>query len=209
MGPSIPNPKAGGNNGRLAIGGALWCEMEGCLPCGEAVVRQVLYGKRWYKANFGIDVKTVWLLDNWTHPWTYPQILKKAGIESYMYSRTISQPHNMFWWESADGSRIFAYRPLTDLHNNLPSEEKINKYLMHLNRDYGLHDGIALIGEGNHGGGAIAADVERMKQVIQERDASSPGKVKPARLSFSTPQQFTSKILENPGKLPVLGAVPW
>ena len=43
---------------------------------------------------------------------------------------------------------------------SLISKELIDEYLLGLNKKYGIHDGITLIGVGNHGGGAIKADVE-------------------------------------------------
>jgi alpha-mannosidase len=226
MGPGIPNPGASGDNGRLAIGCGLWCEVDGSLPCGESLVRNCLYGKRYYKHQFGIDVKTAWIQDAWTHPWTYPQILSKCGITSYMYTRprpeelfmlvpdslrgkflstiTKKQDERMFWWESPDGSRVFAYKPLRIGGENLPSGEAIEKYLSEINRKYGVHDGITLIGVGNHGGGAIKADVERMKSVMQERNSGIPEKMKQPGLIFSTPLRFTSTILEHPGNFPVI-----
>ena len=226
IGLGIPNPGASGDNGRLAIGSGLWCEADGSLPCGESLVRNCLYGKRYFKHQFGIDVKTAWVQDAWTHPWTYPQILKKCGITSYMYTRprpeelfmivpdslrgkylaTISkkQDERMFWWEAPDGSRVFAYKPLSLGGENLPSGEAIDNYLAELNRKYGVHDGITLIGVGNHGGGAIKADVERMHYVMQGKDSGIPEKMQQAGLIFSTPMQFTSTILEHPGHFPVI-----
>jgi alpha-mannosidase len=81
LGDRIRNPGASGSEGRLAIGSGLWCEIDGCLPCGESLVRHCLYGKRFFEHQFGIDVKTAWFQDAWTHPWTYPQILKKSRID--------------------------------------------------------------------------------------------------------------------------------
>jgi len=146
IGSGFPNPGPSGDKGRLAIGSGLWCEVDGSLPCGESLVRNCLYGKRYYQHQFGIDVKTAWIQDAWTHPWTYPQILSKCGITSYMYTRprpeelfmlvpdslkekflsTISkkQDERMFWWESPDGSRVFAYKPLSIGGENLPSGEE-------------------------------------------------------------------------------------
>ncbi len=218
----IPNPGAGGADGRLAIGSGLFCELDGSLPCGESLVRQCLYGKRYFKHQFGIDVKTAWFQDAWTHPWTFPQILKKSGIDSYMYSRprpeekfmlvpdrlkdeyltSISkeQHERMFWWESPDGSRVFAFKPLRIGGENLPDEETINEYLLELNRRYGVTDGFTLIGVGNHGGGAIKADVERMRQVMQDKKAGAAK----AELKFSTPARFINAVMEKPNNFPVI-----
>ena len=203
IGLGIPNPGPSGTKGRLAIGSGLWCEADGSMPCGESLVRQCLYGKRWYKQELGIDVKTAWFADSWTHPWTYPQILSKCGIESYMFLRG-DVGESMFWWESADGSRILAYKPLVGSDESLNTKEVIDKYMLGLNRRYGVHDGITLIGVGNHGGGALKADVERMQQVMQERNSGNQDKPKPSRIVFSTPKQYVTAILDNPGKFRVI-----
>jgi alpha-mannosidase len=203
IGSRLPNPSAGGYRGRLAIGSGLWCETDASLPCGESLVRQCLYGKRWYKYNFGIDVKTAWFQDAWTHPWTYPQILRKSGIESYMFKRA-RMDDNMFWWESADGSKVFAYKPLASDGESLPPKESIDNYLSGLNRKYGIKDGITLIGVGNHGGGLIKADVERMQLIMEERNSGIGNKMNQARIIFSTPRQFVSDVLDHPGDFPVI-----
>lgn len=226
IGSGYPNPGASGDNGRLAIGSGMWCEVDGSLPCGESLVRQCLYGKRFYQNQFGIDVKTVWVQDAWTHPWTYPQILKKCGIVSYMYTRprpeekfmlvpdslrekyltTISkiQDEKMFWWEAPDGSRVFAYKPLSLGGENLPSKETIDQYLTLLHRKYDINVGVTLIGVGNHGGGAIKENVERMRRLMQQRNSGNPEEIKQAVLMFSTPNKFTSAVLAHPGNFSVI-----
>ena len=203
IGLRLPNPSASGYRGRLAIGSGLYCETDASLPCGESLVRQCLYGKRWYKYNFGIDIKTAWFQDAWTHPVTYPQILKKSGIDSYMFKRG-RMDESMFWWESPDGSRIFAYKPLASDGESLPPKESIDKYLLELNRKYGINAGITLIGVGNHGGGLIQADVERMKLIMQERNSGIQEKMNQAQIIFSTPVQFVSAARDHPGNFPVI-----
>jgi alpha-mannosidase len=222
LGERIPNPGASGSEGRFAIGSALYCELDGSLPCGESLVRQCLYGKRFFKHQFGIDVKTAWFQDAWTHPWTFPQILKKSGINSYMYSRprpeekfmlvpdslkedylaSISkvQDDRMFWWEAPDGSRVFAYKPLRIGGESLPAEKTINEYLSEINSRYGVNDGITLIGVGNHGGGALKAEVERMQQVMKGRQENK----NKAGLVFSTPERFISTLMDQPYHFPVI-----
>lgn len=222
MGERIPNPMAGNVYGRFAVGSAVYCEFDGAVPCGESLVRQCLYGKRYFLRQFGIDVKTAWFQDAWTHPWTLPQILKKSGIDSYMFTRprpeekfmlvpdslkaeflasvTKEQNERLFWWEAPDGSRVLAYKPLRIGGENLPDQAVINDYLLELRRKYGVHDGLTLIGVGNHGGGALAADVERMRQTMSARNSGGDH----AEIRFSTPQQFVAKILSSSPQLPVI-----
>ncbi len=205
----IPNPGARGDDGRLAIGGGTWCEFDGCVPCGESLVRQCLHGKRYFLQQFGMDVKTAWFQDAWTLPWTLPQILKKSGMDACMFTR----PRNgvgeqMFWWESPDGSRVFAFKPACADGANLPVQAKLDKRLAEMHQRYGVNDDIALVGPGNHGGGALRADVERMKGVMERRATAPQADDRPPRLLFSTPAKFLEAVLAEPHSFPVVQTEP-
>lgn len=203
LGERIWNPRASGT-GRLEIAGGMWDESDGCLPCGESVVRQCLYGKRYFHYKFGIDVRTAWFQDAWTHPWTYPQILKKSGIDSYMFKRGEGgNDELMFWWEAPDGSRVFAYKPGSHGGENLPPQDVVDKRLIDLNRRYGTKDDIVLVGVGNHGGGPLRADVERMKKSMEERMQKTTGE-RPAAIKFSTPSRFLETIMKENYNFPVV-----
>lgn len=196
----LPNPEASGAAGRLAIGSGLWCEVDASVPCGESLVRQCLYGKRYFRLVFGIDVRTAWFQDAWTHPWTYPQILQKSGMDSYMFSRPRGQGESMFWWESPDGSRVFAYKPMTVDGESLPPQEAVNQRLRITAGRYGVKDDLTLIGVGNHGGGAIRADVERMRTLMAQRQTNA----EPPRIKFSTPARFVDAVLRESHSFPVI-----
>ena len=196
LGLSIPNPHGRREDmGRLKIVHGLYVESDGCCPGGEAVVRQCLYGKRWFKYKFGIDVKTAWFQDAWTHPWTYPQILRKSGIDSYMFKRGSGGDNNelMFWWEAPDGSRVFAYKPASFTGN--PSAPIWRKGTEEVRKRYGVKDYIGLVGVGDHGGGLPEGDIETMRTVM----AQMPGKA-----VFSTPQKFLDAVLSEKHDFPVV-----
>ncbi|MBE3578018.1 MAG: alpha-mannosidase [Limnochordales bacterium] len=100
--------------GRWEPLGALWVESDCNLSGGEALVRQVVYGKRFFRKEFGYDSRVAWLPDAFGFTWSLPQILRKAGIE-YFVTTKISWnqfnrfPYDLFWWEGADGSRVLAH----------------------------------------------------------------------------------------------------
>lgn len=204
MGVRIPNPDASGAEGRLAIGSGLWCEVDGSVPGGESLVRQCLYGKRYFWRVFGIDVRTAWFQDAWTHPWTYPQILKKSGMDSYMFTRPRGEGEPMFWWEGPDGSRVFAYKPLDEGGGSLSPQNEVDARLLDVNRRYGVKDDITLIGVGNHGGGAIRADVERMREGMARRADDQAKGENPPKMMFSTPERFVDAVLKESHEFPVV-----
>lgn len=196
MGRSIPNPHGTDEAlGRFKIVHGLYVESDGCVPGGEAVVRQCLYGKRYFKYKFGIDVKTAWFYDAWTHPWTYPQILKKSGIDSYMFERGEGGENDerMFWWQAPDGSRVFAYKPAS--FGGLATKDEWEKELQEVSKRYGVKDHIALIGVGDHGGGIPEGDIEVMKKVMSAM---------PAKAQFSTADKFLSSVLQQNVQFPTV-----
>ena len=196
MGLSIPNPHGTDETlGRFKIVHGLYVESDGCVPGGEAVVRQCLYGKRYYRYKFGIDVKGAWFQDAWTHPWTYPQILKKSGIDSYMFKRgeAGANDERMFWWEGPDGSRVFAYKPAS--FDGVPTKEMWEGELAEVSKRYGVKDHITLVGVGDHGGGAPEGDIEVLKKTMSAM---------PVNARFSTADKFLNSVLHQNVQFPTV-----
>lgn len=111
--------KARVKEGRFEPIGGTWVENDTNVVSGESLVRQCLYGKRFFREEFGVDVRVGWLPDVFGYAWSLPQIYKQAGLDYFMTSKvawneTNRIPHNTFWWEGIDGSRVF-----TQLVHNL------------------------------------------------------------------------------------------
>lgn len=97
--------------GRLAIVGGTDVMPDVNMPGGESFVRQMLYGKGFFRKKLGIEVTTGWQLDTFGHHAQIPQLLKLAGFTSFWFSRGVadwSVPAE-FHWEGLDGSRIPAF----------------------------------------------------------------------------------------------------
>ena len=73
--------------GRWEVVGGWWVQPDCNLPCGESFVRHALYGKRYFKEKFGVDVRVGYNVDSFGHCATLPQILKKCGIDYYVFFR--------------------------------------------------------------------------------------------------------------------------
>ncbi len=105
--------------GRWEAVGAFWVEPDCNLISGESMVRQMLYGIRFYQKEFGVTPKTAWIPDVFGNTWTMPQILVKCGLKYFVthkmsvWNDTNKWTKNVFWWESPDGSRIFSHVPTT------------------------------------------------------------------------------------------------
>ena len=94
--------------------GAMWVEPDTNMPCGESLARQILYGQRYFERAFGQRHRVCWLPDCFGFSPALPQLLRQGGINSFLttkvtWSETNRFPHDLFWWEGLDGSRVLAH----------------------------------------------------------------------------------------------------
>ncbi|MFB0844234.1 alpha-mannosidase [Paenibacillus oleatilyticus] len=99
---------------RWEASGAMWLESDCNIPSGESLVRQLLYGKRFFREEFGVDNRILWLPDVFGYSWALPQILKKAGIDYFMttkisWSQYNRFPHDTFHWRGIDGTELLTH----------------------------------------------------------------------------------------------------
>ncbi|MDR0554808.1 MAG: alpha-mannosidase [Treponema sp.] len=100
--------------GRWEASGAMWVEADCNIPSGESLVRQILYGKGFFKREFGVDNTFLWLPDVFGYNWALPQILKKSGIDTFIttkisWSEINRMPHDTFTWTGIDGSTVLTH----------------------------------------------------------------------------------------------------
>jgi alpha-mannosidase len=164
--------------------GGMWVEPDLNMPDGEALARQLLYGKRYFLDKFGVDVTVGWNPDAFGHNWQLPQILRKAGIRSYVFERCAPDKTPFFWWEGKDGSRLLAHVPqgwyLVNLKNGL------NEVLKDAAGQTPVKDFLILYGEGDHGGGPRDSDVAAIR-----KHKDDPGHPK---MVFSDPAGYFRKV---------------
>ncbi len=104
--------------GRWEVDGAMWLEPDCNIPCGEALVRQIVKGRRFFKEEFGVESQCLWLPDSFGFNAALPQILRKSGIRYFMttklaWNETDQLPNDTFNWYGIDGSAVFAFLPTT------------------------------------------------------------------------------------------------
>lgn len=100
--------------GRWEPEGAMWVEADCNLIGGESMVRQILYGKKFFADEFGVDSHILWLPDVFGYSAAMPQILKLSGIDAFVTSKiswndTNRMPYDTFAWKGIDGSEILTY----------------------------------------------------------------------------------------------------
>ena len=108
--------KQGVQNGRFYADGAVFVECDTNIPSGESLIRQVVWGKRWFLKELNADSRVAWMPDTFGFSAALPQILKKCRVPYFATQKLARQdpeaepfPYNLFWWEGLDGSRVLAH----------------------------------------------------------------------------------------------------
>lgn len=101
--------------GRWEVEGGMWVEADCNLTSGESLIRQIIYGKKFVRDEFGINNQEVlWLPDVFGYSVALPQILKKSGIKYFMttklgWNEFNKIPNDTMMWQGLDGSEILTY----------------------------------------------------------------------------------------------------
>lgn len=99
-------------SGRIELVGGMHAMPDLNIPCGESLIRQVLYGRELFE-ELGANVLCAWTLDCFGHHPQVPQILSKSGY-AWTAGQRVRPPGSPaeFLWEGLDGTRLlFAYLP--------------------------------------------------------------------------------------------------
>lgn len=116
--------------GRWEADGAMWLEADCNLTSGESLIRQIIYGKRFFSEELGIDEQQIlWLPDAFGFLGALPQIMKKSGIKYFLTTKmgwndADQQPDDLFWWEGVDGSRVLGIYVTTKDYEAYPEHFK-------------------------------------------------------------------------------------
>ncbi|MFH2108591.1 MAG: glycoside hydrolase family 38 C-terminal domain-containing protein [Chrysiogenia bacterium] len=154
-------------SGRWEIVGGMWVEPDCNLIAGESWARQLLYGKKYFREKFGIDVRIGWNPDSFGYNWNMPQLYKQGGIDSFItqklwWNDTTVFPHFLFNWQGVDGSTILTYMPPLSYASQLQLKEVANG-ISKYEATTGLKESLILYGLGDHGGGPNREILDRVR----------------------------------------------
>ena len=191
--------------GRFIPVGGMWVESDGTMPCGESLIRQISYGKRYFKEKLGVVPNGIWLPDSFGYTGAWPQIARRAGYEWFLtqkisWNDTTKFPHHSFMWEGIDGSRIFTHFPPADTYAAWCKVQELD-YAEKNFQDKDLADrSLLLFGFGDGGGGPTRNMMEHLHRYENLEGVS--------KVSVEEPNDFFDKahrqLAENAGpEMPV------
>jgi alpha-mannosidase len=156
--------------GRIEPQGAMWVEADMNISGGEALVRQLLHGKRFFKQEFDVEIDYLWLPDVFGYNAALPQILKKAGVDYFStqklsWSLINTFPHHSFHWQGIDGTSVLTHMLPEETYNSPAAPRSVRKIEENY-KDKGVSDhGLMVFGIGDGGGGPGAEHLERLDRI--------------------------------------------
>lgn len=185
--------------GRWEIAGGWWIQPDCNIPSGESFVRQGLYGQRYFFEKFGVTAKVGYNVDSFGHNGMLPQILKKSGMDQYIFMRPSPEekglPGRLFWWESDDGSRVLTFRiPFEYCTWGKELDRHIRRVAGELKTPF--NELMCFYGVGNHGGGPTKENLDSIRRLNEDPEFPD--------LMLSTPERFFKDILEKDLSFPVV-----
>lgn len=147
------------------IGGG-WVENDTNLPGEESLVRQMLYGQKFWQEEFGRYVNTCWLPDAFGYTGALPQILKQSGQDNFMtikisWSNRTIFPYNTFRWAGIDGSEVTVHMPPEGNYNSLAGPKALLAAKKGIKKTDPQDKMMLVYGIGDGGGGPSEVSVER------------------------------------------------
>lgn len=192
--------------GRWVIVGGWWIQADCNIPCGESFVRQALYSQRYFYEKFQVYSHVGYNVDSFGHNAMLPQILKKSGMDYYVFTRPMDDekelPGNLFWWESSDGSKVLAFKiPFSynlyytnDNGKDPILEQKLDASFMLAEEQN--NDLMCFYGVGNHGGGPTISNLNLIRSLRRESGEEN--------LIHSSPNGYFNEMCKVADKLPIV-----
>lgn len=156
-------------SGRWEPFGALWVESDCNVPSGESMIRQILYGNRFFRKEFGMQSRCAWLPDAFGYSWSLPQIFKKAQIDTFLttkitWSRFTEFPYSMFQWEGVDGTRILGLMPPLNYNGLMRPSDCVEQWKLFKQKDK-VDELPYAFGYGDGGGGPTMEMIETARRL--------------------------------------------
>ena len=191
--------KAAIAEGRWIADGGMWVEPDTNLAGGESLVRQFLYGRKYFKEVLGVDSRVAWLPDTFGYSAALPQIIKGFNMKGlttqkifWSYNDAEPFPHHAFLWRGLDGTVIPSFLHMF-YETQVDAATVHKRWISRLETD-GSCDFYLPFGYGDGGGGPTRDDME---QIRRQKDLQGAPK-----LYWISPEDYLTK--RDNGNLPVV-----
>lgn len=180
--------------GRFIPVGGTWVEPDCNIPSGESLVRQFLYGQRFFRQEFGITCGEFWNPDVFGYSAAMPQIMRGAGIQYFLtqklsWNQFNSPPSHTFLWEGMDGSQVLTHFPPADTYTARADVAEVLRNVQNFKEHDRARESLMLYGYGDGGGGPTPEMLEQLCR-MQEVDGLP-------RVVSRSPQEFFERCADD------------
>src|ERR1035437_1406689 len=184
-----------------------WAGIYQNLPRGEALVRNLTYGKRYAREVFGVDPLVAHLGDIPGFTLQYPQMLKKSSIP-YMVMTRMGPPESpLFYWKAPDGSTTLLWSTLKGyswganlgLHHEL-DDAHVARIRTQLDAVQALTRGPVYLGWGTD----LFAPSETLVSNLEFLNR----RLAPSHFRFASPTEYFQAAAKTPGIPTISGEIP-
>ena len=150
------------------IGGS-WVEHDTNMPSGESLVRQFLYGQRFFESHFGERSQTFWLPDTFGYSAQLPQVCRLAGMTRFFtqklsWNNINKFPHTTFNWVSLDGSQVICHMAPSETYTAEAHFGDVKRSVsQHKSMDQDATS-LLVFGKGDGGGGPTWEMLEKLRR---------------------------------------------
>ncbi|MGC3960724.1 MAG: glycoside hydrolase family 38 C-terminal domain-containing protein, partial [Verrucomicrobiota bacterium] len=161
--------------GRWFPAGSSWEENDVNVPSSESVIRQLLYGQRFFEREFGVESKEYLLPDCFGFPASLPSVLAHCGYRGFStqklsWGSAAGIPFNLGVWEGLDGESVIAALNCGkydgEVTENLALSQKWKARLDANGAKSGLFTDLMYYGVGDRGGAPSEDSIKMIEQSL-------------------------------------------
>ncbi|KAF2146780.1 glycoside hydrolase family 38 protein [Aplosporella prunicola CBS 121167] len=155
--------------GRFQPIGGSWVEHDTNMPSGESLVRQFVYGQRFFESKFGQRCKTFWLPDTFGYSTQLPQLCRLAGMSRFFtqklsWNNINNFPHTTFNWVALDGSQVICHMAPSETYTAEAHFGDVKRSVtQHKSLDQD-ETSLLVFGKGDGGGGPTWEHIEKLRR---------------------------------------------
>ncbi|MBD3352334.1 MAG: hypothetical protein GF364_12680 [Candidatus Lokiarchaeota archaeon] len=185
--------------GRWNLAGTCLDETDTLSPCVESMIRNILYGDRWAREEFGISSRDYMIPDCFGFPANMPSVLAHCGLHGFStqkltWGSAVGIPFEIGIWEGPDGNGIvsalnpggYNWRVFPPLHLNPWKIKKLNK----LGEKTGIWKSFQYFGVGDIGGAPTEGSVKRALSSMDHAEGIDPD----LEIKLGSSDEFFSEI---------------
>ena len=189
---------------RWTVAGNMLESVDVHLISPESLIRQFLYGSRYFEHELGSQATDVFLPDCFGFGFSFPSIAAHCGLTGFSSQKLIKwmtpakPPFDVGVWEGPDGGSLLAVLNPEGygdgIVEDLSRAERWRKRIADLGRNTGCYAGYKYFGIGDRGGAPDEASLEWLGKSLDD-----PG---PLRILHGRSDRFFRDIAEHEERLP-------